>query len=135
MLTERRTMTPLLQIALGGALGAVLRYLVSAQVGRRFGLDFPWGTLSVNVTGSFAMGLAAAILLRRLEPDLHHLAPFVMTGVLGGFTTFSAFSLEVFLLIERGRPGLALFYAGSSVVLGLAAFALGLWSLRAWSAG
>ncbi len=128
-------MTPLMQIALGGAIGAVLRYLVSAQVARRTGIEFPWGTLSVNVVGSFVMGLAAAILLRRMEPELQHLAPFVMTGVLGGFTTFSAFSLEVFLLVERGRPGLALVYAGSSVVLGLAAFALGLWSLRAWSAG
>jgi CrcB protein len=128
-------MTPLLQIALGGAIGATLRHLVSSQVVRRTGLDFPWGTLSVNVVGSFVMGLAAALLLRRMEPGLQHLTPFVMTGVLGGFTTFSAFSLEVFLLIERGRPGLALFYAGASVVLGLAAFALGLWSLRAWSAG
>ena len=128
-------MPPLLQIALGGAIGAMLRYLVSAQVARRAGLAFPWGTLTVNVLGSFVMGLAAALLLRRMDSDLQHLAPFVMTGMLGGFTTFSAFSLEVFLLVERGRPGLALVYAGRSVVLGLAAFALGLWSLRAWSTG
>ncbi|HMQ93326.1 MAG TPA: fluoride efflux transporter CrcB [Amaricoccus sp.] len=128
-------MPPLLQIALGGAIGAMLRYLVSAQIARRTGIEYPWGTLSVNVLGSFVMGLAAAVLLRRMDSELQHLAPFVMTGMLGGFTTFSAFSLEVFLLVERGRPGLALFYAGSSVVLGLAAFALGLWSLRAWSTG
>lgn len=120
----------LLQIAVGGAIGASLRHIVGAQVVRFAGSGFPWGTLTVNVVGSFVMGIAAMFLLRRMDASLNHLAPFLMTGVLGGFTTFSAFSLEAFLLIERGRPVLALAYMAGSVVLGLGAFAMAIWLTR-----
>lgn len=120
----------LLQIAVGGAIGASLRHVVGVQVARFAGTGFPWATMTVNVVGSFVMGLAAMFLLRRLDASLNHLAPFLMTGVLGGFTTFSAFSLEAFLLIERGRSALAVAYMAGSVVLGLGAFALAIWLAR-----
>lgn len=120
----------LLQIALGGAIGAMLRHLVGTSVARLAGAGFPWGTLTVNITGSFARGVAAVLLLRRGGPDLAAFAPFVMTGVIGGYTTFSAFSLEIFALAERGRPWLALAYVAASVVLGLAAFVAGFWAVR-----
>jgi len=119
----------LLQIALGGAIGAVLRYLVGTQVYRLAGVEFPWGTLVVNVAGCFAMGAASVLLLRR-EGAVVVLAPFMMTGVLGGFTTFSAFSLEVVDLAARGRALGAFFYAGGSVVLGVGAFLIGAWVSR-----
>jgi CrcB protein len=123
-------MPVVLQIALGGAIGASLRHYISWQFVRWFGTGFPWGTLAVNVIGSFIMGLAAMYLLRRSDLGLQHFAPFLMTGILGGFTTFSAFSLEAFLLIERGRPALALIYMGGSVALGLAGFAAAILLLR-----
>jgi CrcB protein len=126
-------MPVVLQIALGGAIGATLRHLIGAQVSRVAGTGFPWATFAVNVLGSFVMGLAVMLLLRRMG-GANHLAPFLMTGVLGGFTTFSAFSFETVLLIERGRPGLALAYVGCSVALGVAAFAAGLWLSRGWAA-
>ena len=100
-------MPVLLQIALGGAIGASLRHLTGMQVARLLGTGFPWGTLAVNVLGCFAMGLVTMLVVRRPELGLQHAAPFLATGVLGGFTTFSAFSLETFLLVERGRPALA----------------------------
>jgi CrcB protein len=119
----------LLQIALGGAIGAMLRSLIGGQVARLAGAGFPWGTLAVNVAGCFAMGLATVLLLRRGGAEVA-LAPFVMTGVLGGFTTFSAFSLEVVDLVARGRLLGAFAYAGGSVVLGVGAFLIGAWALR-----
>jgi fluoride exporter len=123
----------LIQIALGGALGAVLRHLCAAQTARLAGAAFPWGTLAVNVAGSFAMGIAAILLVSRA--DLGRAAPFVMPGLLGGFTTFSAFSLEIVQLVERGRPLAAALYAGGSVMLGLLALMAGMWLARSgWPA-
>ena len=101
-------------VALGGALGAVLRYFVLLL------WPAPWGVLAVNVAGSFVIGLLA----ERLPPPL---ALFLITGVLGGFTTFSAFSLDALRLIEGGRPGTAALYVGGSVALSLLACGLGLW--------
>ena len=121
-------MPALIQIALGGALGAVLRHLCAAQVARFAGAGFPWGTLAVNVAGSFAMGIAAVLLI--LRSDFARAAPFVMPGLLGGFTTFSAFSLEIVQLAERGRPLAALLYAGGSVMLGIVALVAGMWLAR-----
>ncbi|MFJ5486868.1 CrcB family protein [Hansschlegelia beijingensis] len=85
-------MVPVLLVALGGALGSVARYLVNIASSRVFGMGFPWGTLTVNVVGGFAMGLLAALLA--LKGGSQEMRVFLMTGVLGGFTTFSAFSLD-----------------------------------------
>lgn len=120
-------LSAVIQIALGGALGSVARYLVSVAAGRLFGTGFPFGTLAVNVLGSFAMGALVVMLVRF---DATRLAPFLMTGLLGGFTTFSAFALDSVTLWERGEAGLALVYAAGSVVLSLAALVLAMRLLR-----
>ncbi|WP_299816145.1 fluoride efflux transporter CrcB [uncultured Jannaschia sp.] len=116
---------PLISVALGGALGASLRYLVGTALLRD---GFPVAVLTINVTGSFAMGLGAVLLGRAGLPDLQ---PFILTGVLGGFTTFSAFSLETLTLIERGQSGAALVYVVLSVGLSLLALAVALAIARA----
>ena len=116
-------LTTLPSVALGGALGATLRYLVNVGALRAFGPGFPVATLVVNVAGSFAMGLLAVALL---ETGANRLAPLLMTGVLGGFTTFSAFSLDTLTLWERGETTLALTYVALSVGLALAALVAGL---------
>ena len=107
----------LLLVALGGAAGSVLRYLVSVLAVSVLGAAFPWGTLAVNILGSAAIGVAAAT---GLDGPARLL---VVTGFLGGFTTFSAFSLETGVLLERSAA-LAVLYVAASVALGLAAFAL-----------
>ncbi|SFJ50499.1 fluoride efflux transporter CrcB [Jannaschia pohangensis] len=107
-----------LQVALGGAIGAALRFLLGMALLRP---GFPVGVLTANVVGSFLMGLAV-VYLGRNAPGWQ---PFVLTGVLGGFTTFSAFSLETLTLIERGDTGQALSYVALSVGLSLAAIWLG----------
>jgi CrcB protein len=115
---------PVLQVALGGAIGAVLRYLTGLGLVRLFGhTAFPLGVLTVNVAGSFAMGLFIGLAAHR---GLTPLSPFVATGLLGGFTTFSAFSLEAVTLYERGAIGLAASYVLASVVLSIAALFAGL---------
>lgn len=112
----------IISIALAGALGAVLRYAVVSMVGARF---FPFGTLSVNVLGSFLMGLAYVVIVEKAltSPDLKHL---LMTGALGAFTTFSAFSLETWDLFEKGEITLALLYILASVILSIGALWLGI---------
>ncbi|MEM9736898.1 MAG: fluoride efflux transporter CrcB [Pseudomonadota bacterium] len=112
-------------VAAGGAAGAVLRFLVGHWALRLLGPGFPWGTFAVNVLGSFAMGLLAVWLMER-PGAWSRWAPLLMTGLLGGFTTFSAFSLDALTLIERGRAGLALGYIGGSVVVSVAALWAGL---------
>ena len=114
-------LSTLLQIAVGGAIGAVARYLTSLGALRLMGAGFPWGTLAVNVIGSFLAGFVVVVLAQK---DATRLAPFLLTGILGGFTTFSAFSLETMALYERGETALAAFYAGASVLLSLGALAL-----------
>lgn len=112
------------QVALGGAIGASLRYLVGVGLHRALGQTaFPVGVISVNILGSLLMGLFVALAAQR---GLTHLSPFVMTGILGGFTTFSSFSLEVITLYERGDLGLAAAYILGSVILSLVAIFLGL---------
>jgi CrcB protein len=123
-------MNHLVLVALGGALGASARYLTGIAVLRALGPNFPWATLIVNVAGSFAMGLLIAILARRSAGD-EALRIFVATGFLGGFTTFSAFSLDAVALYERGDVGSAAAYVLASVVLSIAALFAGLWLLRA----
>ena len=113
----------LISVALGGALGAVLRYLVAVAAFRLTGPGFPLGVLSVNILGSFLMGLFVVLAAER---SLTHLSPLVMTGFLGGFTTFSAFSLEAVTLFERGATGQAALYVGLSVGVSIAALVAGL---------
>lgn len=103
----------LIYVAFGGALGAMLRFGVGQAV------PFPFGTLAVNVIGSFVMGLAFVWLLDHPRADLH--GPLIMTGALGAFTTFSAFSLDVLKLFEAGRIALAGGYVAGTVALSLAA--------------
>lgn len=118
-------MIPVLLVALGGALGSVARYGVNVASLRVFGPGFPWATLTVNVVGGLVMGLLAAILALKAETS-PEAKLFMMTGVLGGFTTFSAFSLDAVTLYERGAVGLAAAYVVASVVLSVAALAGGL---------
>lgn len=123
-------MTHLLLAAAGGAIGASLRYLTSLAAVRLLGTSFPWGTLVVNVAGSFAMGLLIAI-LGRLSSGGDSLRVFVAVGILGGFTTFSAFSLDFVTLYERGQLAVAAGYVLTSVIVSIVALFAGLWLVRA----
>jgi CrcB protein len=124
--------TPLLAVAGGGALGAVARYLMASGVQRLAGGAFPWGTLAVNIVGALLMGLIveAAARFAALSGDLRL---FLTTGVLGGFTTFSAFSLETALMIEKGDFVLAALYITASVVLTVLFLFCGLWLVRSFA--
>jgi CrcB protein len=120
-------MLTLSQVALGGAIGACLRFGVVQAMLRVSGPGFPLGVLCVNILGSFLMGIMMVLAVQRDEAWLN---PVVMVGILGGFTTFSTFSLEAFTLFERGQVGAAGAYVGLSVALSLAGFALGVWLSR-----
>jgi CrcB protein len=121
-------MIAVLQVALGGAVGAVLRYLTGIGMIRLLGHgSFPLPILTVNVVGSFLMGVFVVAAANR---GLTHLSPLVMTGFLGGFTTFSAFSLETVTLYERGDVGQAALYVGLSVALSVGGLLAGLWVAR-----
>lgn len=114
-----------IQVALGGAIGAAARYGVGVALVRPGA--FPIGVLTVNIIGSFLMGLIVVYLGQKM---LSHLNPFLMTGILGGFTTFSAFSLEAYTLFERGEVGQAAIYVIASVVLSIAALIAGIFIMR-----
>lgn len=115
-------------VALGGAFGAACRFLVGVGVMRLTGpAEFPLAIITVNVIGSFLMG---AFVVAAAHKGLTHYSPFVMTGILGGFTTFSAFSLETVTLIERGQIAAAGAYVALSVALSLGGLMLGLWIAR-----
>ena len=122
-------MSQIVAIALGGALGSVGRFLVAGWFGRQFGATFPWGTLAVNILGGLAMGLLVELMAQTwsVSPPIR---AFLTVGVLGGFTTFSAFSLETILLLERGDLLAALGYVVSSVVLSVGAVWAGLRLMR-----
>jgi CrcB protein len=116
-------------VALGGAVGASLRYLTGIGIVRLLGHSpFPVAIILVNVLGSFLMGVFVVAAAHR---GLTHLSPLVMTGLLGGFTTFSAFSLEAVTLYERGDAGQAALYVALSVCLSIAGLVAGLWVARA----
>ncbi len=115
----------ILWVAAGGALGSAARHLVNVAAGRLLGPEFPWGTLAVNVAGSFVMGLLIALMALKMQVS-QEVRAFLTTGVLGGFTTFSAFSLDFALLVERREAGLAALYVIASVGLSLAAIFAGL---------
>ncbi len=120
-----------LLVFLGGGLGAAARHGVNVAAGRVLGVNFPWGTLTVNIVGSVAMGLIAAWLAFRAGADWsQHARLFLTTGFLGGFTTFSAFSLDVAVLWERNQVGLAALYVGGSVLVAVAGLFAGLWLVR-----
>ncbi len=111
-------------VALGGAVGAASRFAVAQWAGARWGGTFPWGTFAVNLTGSLAIGLVMTLLLARGADPTYRL--LLVTGFLGGYTTFSAFSIETLALLEARRWEAAALYVGGSVALGLLAAALGL---------
>ncbi len=115
----------LLLVASGGALGASLRYLTGIAALRWFGANFPWGTLMVNVIGSFVMGVLAEFIVRKLGAS-SELRLLLLTGLLGGYTTFSAFSLDAVMLIERGAYSAATGYVLANVIGSIVALLLGL---------
>lgn len=116
-------------IALGGGLGSVARYLTGKISFALWGADFPWGTMIVNVVGSLAIGIVAGLLAHftSWSQDVRH---FVVVGILGGFTTFSAFALDSLLLYERQAYGAALFYIAGSVIISILAVAAGMFIIR-----
>lgn len=113
-------MNPYLQVAIGGAIGSAARLGMYRAIAAQ---GFPWATFAVNVGGSLAMGLLAAMLAQRGGAAW---APLLLTGILGGFTTFSAFSLDALSLWERGQGVLAAIYVAGSVMLSLVAVAVGM---------
>ena len=115
-----------LLVAAGGALGSGLRHLTNVAALRLFGPGFPWGTLTVNVAGCLVMGLFVELLARRFGGSAE-LRLFVATGILGGYTTFSAFSLDFAVLYGRGAFAQAFLYVAGSVVVSIAALFLGMW--------
>ena len=120
--------TSMIQVAIGGAIGAVGRYLTGVAAVRVMGHGYPWGTLTVNIVGSFLMGVLIVVLMTK--DGGMRVAPLLMTGMLGGFTTFSAFSLDALTLFERGQVGQAALYVIASVVLSLLAIFLGVMIAR-----
>lgn len=119
-------MNMILAVASGGAIGAVARFLVGRGMFHLMGPGFPWGTLTVNIVGSFLIGVMVEILALRTGAS-HPMQGFLVVGILGGFTTFSAFSMEVGLMIEKGQMSTALLYALGSVVIGVLALFAGLY--------
>lgn len=113
-------------VAIGGAAGAVARYGLGVQTLRLWGPGWPAGTFIANVAGGLLMGVLASFLAHRGGPDQERLRLLLGVGVLGGFTTFSAFSLEAALMIERRAYGQAFAYAAASVLLSISALFVGL---------
>ncbi|MDA0361964.1 MAG: fluoride efflux transporter CrcB [Proteobacteria bacterium] len=116
-----------LQVAIGGAVGAVLRYASVLFATRSFGGSFPIGTLSVNVIGSLIMGFLVIFLTQK---NLMNLSPLLLIGVLGGFTTFSAFSLDSYNLFSAGEISGAIYYLFLSIFLSIVALLLGIYLAR-----
>ena len=116
-------------VFLGAGLGGACRHGVNQFAARLLGVGFPYGTLMVNVIGSLIMGLLISYFALRGEVS-QHLKLFLTTGILGGFTTFSAFSMDVAVLYERGETAAAAAYAVASVGLSILAVFVGIWLLR-----
>ncbi len=123
-------MPMILGVAAGGAIGASGRYVVNVLAGRVLGMDFPWNTVIVNTVGSFLMGVLITTLALKLQAG-QEMRAFLATGVLGGFTTFSAFSLDFITLYERKAHALAFGYAAGSVLLALLGIVAGMAVTRA----
>ena len=122
-------MPVVLWVALGGAIGSAARYGVNVWSGRVFGTEFPWQTLIVNVVGCFIMGVLTEMMALKLHVS-HETRAFLITGILGGFTTFSAFSLDFAYLVERKQLAAAGGYALASVVISLIAVFAGMSLIR-----
>jgi len=122
-------MPKLVLVMIGGATGAALRYLAGQVALRAAGPGFPWGTLFVNLAGGLLMGLLAGFLARASDGG-EQLRLLLGVGILGGFTTFSAFSLETANMIERGQLAVALLYTGGSVIGSVLLLFAGLWLAR-----
>lgn len=118
-----------LAVAAGGALGSVARYFAGIASGKLFGLDFPWGTLFINIAGSFLIGALVEAFALRWDVS-QAMRAFLIIGVCGGFTTFSTFSLESYLLMQRGEMWPAAAYMAGSVVLSIGALFTGLHLIR-----
>ena len=125
-------MQMILAIAAGGAIGSVLRHFAGSGAMALFGMAFPYGTLFVNIVGSFLMGIfvGSFALFDNTSPELR---AFLTVGLLGGFTTFSSFSLDVVTLYERGEVTAAILYVAFSVLLSLAAIFAGLFLMRSFA--
>lgn len=123
-------MSNILLIAVGGALGAVSRHLTGQALLRTIGPDWPYGTFAVNVLGGLILGGFIGWLAQAGRADANELRAFFAVGLLGGFTTFSAFSLDVVVMIERRAYGDALFYVSASVILSILALFVGLMMAR-----
>lgn len=123
-------MTRLLLVAAGGAVGSVARYMVGVQAMRLFGSAWPYGTLTVNVVGGFLMGVLASWLAHRGSVNSEQWRALLGVGFMGGFTTFSAFSLETALMIQKRAYGQAFTYTAASVLLALAALFAGMMIAR-----
>lgn len=118
-------MLNILLVALGGAIGSVGRYLVGLWGVRLAGANFPWGTLTVNVAGAFLIGLMAEVIARRFNAS-PEMRVFIVTGIIGGFTTWSSFTLDAVVLFERGAVGLAAVYLMASLMVSFLAIFAGL---------
>jgi CrcB protein len=117
-------------VGIGGGIGAICRYLVGREVTERLDGLFPWGTFAVNVTGALLIGILFALLTEKgIGHD--HLRLLLVVGVLGGYTTFSSYTLEAVNLFESGDWATALLYLAGSNLAGLAACAFGIWTARA----
>jgi len=112
-------------IAIGSALGGIARHATGLLIGQRVAAAFPWGTFAVNVIGSFAIGICGAFLAQSRDPSAQVVREFVMIGFLGGFTTFSAFSLQTLQLVRDGRASVAIANVSASIVACLLAVWLG----------
>lgn len=121
-------MNSLFPVMVGGAIGAGCRHLIGQVMLARLGPGFPWWTLSINIAGSLLMGLLIGWLARSGGSETTRL--FLGVGILGGFTTFSSFSMEFWTLFERGQAAQAAFYVLASVVIGIAACGAGMLAMR-----
>jgi len=123
-------MTKLLLVAAGGAVGSVARYMVGAQALRMLGPAWPYGTFAVNIIGGFLMGVLASWLAHRGNASHEPVRLLLAVGVMGGFTTFSAFSLETALMIQKRAYAQAFTYSAASVLLSVAALYAGMYIAR-----
>jgi CrcB protein len=120
----------LLYVACGGAIGASARHLMMVQIARIYGNDFPYSTIAVNIIGSLLMGVLIETLARTNMSMNSDIRALVAVGILGGFTTFSTFSLDFFKLFETGQILSALIYAVASVILSLVAIFAGVYLIK-----